>query len=57
MNSFVFLGAALASWAFGVVAGRGAASGWSASYTCGLIFAVASLAIASALIAYRLSPR
>lgn len=57
MNSFVFLGAALASWAFGAVAGYGAASGWSASYTYGFIFAVASLAIAAALIPYRLSPR
>nr|WP_157038787.1 MFS transporter [Rhodopseudomonas palustris] len=57
MNTFVFLGAAVASWAFGAIAGFGTASGWSASSTYSLIFAVASLTIVAALIPYRVSPR
>jgi predicted MFS family arabinose efflux permease len=57
MNSFVFLGSALASWAFGAIAGYGSTIGWSAASIYGVIFAVASLTIVAALVPYRSSPR
>ena len=57
MNSFVFLGSALASWAFGAVAGHGTASQWGTASTYTLLFAVAALMIIAALIPYRFSPR
>jgi len=57
MNSFVFLGAALASWAFGAVAGLGTAGQWNTTSIYALMFALAALAIIGALIPYRFSPR
>lgn len=56
LNTFVFLGAALASWGFGWIAERSAALGHGASVAFGTIFLVSAVALVLSLVAYACSP-
>jgi predicted MFS family arabinose efflux permease len=56
LNSFVFLGSALASWVFGLIANTGEASDLSASAIYALIFATAAWLVLVGLSAYAFSP-
>jgi predicted MFS family arabinose efflux permease len=56
LNTFVFLGSALTSWAFGMIANAGANAAWSFSKTYAAIFLSAVLVVALALLAYLFSP-
>src|SRR5207253_11193373 len=56
LNTFVFLGSALTSWAFGMIANQGATAGWPVAKTYAAIFLSAAAAVALALLAYLFSP-
>ena len=57
LNTFVFFGAALASWGFGWIAERGASTGIGAAAAFGSIFLAAAVALVIGLAAYAWSPR
>ncbi|MDP9898948.1 MFS transporter [Variovorax ginsengisoli] len=57
LNTFVFVGAALASWGFGWIAQRASLQGLGAAAAFGNIFATAALALVLGLLAYAWSPR
>ncbi|PVY80785.1 putative MFS family arabinose efflux permease [Cupriavidus alkaliphilus] len=56
LNTFVFLGSALASWAFGLIANAGHVRGWPPPSTYAAIFLSAAVLIAAALVPYWFSP-
>ncbi|WP_434475895.1 MFS transporter [Cupriavidus taiwanensis] len=56
LNTFVFLGSALASWAFGLIANAGHVRGWPLPSTYAAIFLSAAVLIALALVPYCFSP-
>ncbi len=56
LNSFVFLGSAVVSAAYGWIAEAGQRRGWSAAATFGWIFVAAALWLLMGLVAYRRSP-
>ncbi|MBK5002614.1 MFS transporter [Pseudomonas sp. S31] len=56
LNSFVFLGSALTSWVFGLIADAGKAAGTPAPVTYAWIFATAALLLVLGLAAYAFSP-
>ena len=57
LNTFVFLGTAVTSWAFGLIADAGQRSGWPATTTYGAIFACATALVLAGLVPYAFSPR
>lgn len=56
LNTFVFLGSALTSWGFGVIANVGHLRHWAASATYAAIFLTAVMLVAAALVPYAFSP-
>ncbi len=56
LNTFVFLGSALASWAFGMIASFGDAARWPVSRTYAAIFLSAGVLVAAAVVPYLFSP-
>ncbi|KQP12190.1 MFS transporter [Pseudorhodoferax sp. Leaf267] len=56
LNTFVFLGAALASWAFGLIADAGHQAGWTLEQTWSGIFVCAGVLMLGGLLAYVFSP-
>jgi len=56
LNTAVFLGSALASWGYGLIANAGHVRGWSPSGTYAAIFACAAALVAVALLPYLFSP-
>ncbi|PZX32322.1 putative transporter, MFS family [Cupriavidus phytorum] len=56
LNTFVFLGSALTSWAFGLIANAGHVRGWPLPSTYAAIFLSAAVLIAAALVPYWFSP-
>jgi predicted MFS family arabinose efflux permease len=57
LNTFVFLGAAIASWAFGQVADAGQRAGWTLDATWSAIFSCAGLLVLLGALPYVWSPR
>ena len=57
LNTFVFIGAALASWGFGWIAQQAGLQGLDAAAGFGRIFATAAVALVLGLLAYAWSPR
>ncbi|KWR91881.1 MFS transporter [Cupriavidus sp. IDO] len=56
LNTFVFLGSALASWAFGLIANAGHVRQWPMPTTYSAIFLCAAMMIAASLVPYLFSP-
>lgn len=56
LNTFVFLGSALTSWAFGQIADAGHRAGWALDQTWSAIFACAAALMLLGMLAYALSP-
>ncbi len=56
LNTFVFLGSALTSWGFGVIANIGHLRNWTPSATYAAIFLTAAALIVAALVPYAFSP-
>lgn len=57
LNSFVFLGSALAAWAFGQIADAGQRARWPLEWTWSAIFGCAGLLVLFGALPYALSPR
>lgn len=57
LNTFVFIGAALASWGFGWIAQQASLQGLDAATGFGRIFATAAVMLVLGLLAYAWSPR
>ena len=57
LNSFVFLGSALAAWAFGLIADAGQRAHWPAASSYGAIFGCAAALVLAGLLPYAFSPR
>ncbi len=57
LNTFVFLGSALASWAFGQIADAGQGAQWPLAQTWSAIFASAVLLVLLGIVPYAFSPR
>ncbi len=57
LNTFVFLGSAATSWAFGLIADASQRNGWNASDTYGWIFVSATAVVLSGALIYALSPK
>jgi len=56
LNTFVFLGSALTSWGFGLIANLGHTQQWAVSTTYSAIFLTAAALVAAALVPYWFSP-
>lgn len=56
LNTFVFLGSALTSWAFGLIANAGHVRQWPVASTYAAIFVSAAVLVAVSLIPYFFSP-
>ncbi|AJG24243.1 MFS transporter [Cupriavidus basilensis] len=56
LNTFVFLGSALASWGFGMIASMGDARHWPVAKTYSTIFLTAAVVVALAVAPYFFSP-
>ena len=56
LNTAVFLGSALASWGYGLIANAGHVRGWAPSSTYAAIFACAAALVAVGLLPYLFSP-
>lgn len=57
LNSFVFLGSALAAWAFGLIADAGQRAQWTPAASYGAIFGCAAALVLAGLLPYAFSPR
>ncbi|MDI3381707.1 MFS transporter [Xenophilus aerolatus] len=57
LNSFVFLGSALAAWAFGLIADWGQRAQWAPAASYGAIFGCAAVLVLAGLLPYAFSPR
>jgi predicted MFS family arabinose efflux permease len=57
LNSFVFLGSALAAWAFGLIADWGQRAQWAPAASFAAIFGCAAALVLAGLLPYALSPR
>lgn len=57
LNSFVFLGSALAAWAFGLIAEAGQRHQWTPATSYGAIFGCAAALVFAGLLPYVFSPR
>ena len=57
VNSFVFLGSALAAWAFGLIAEAGQRHQWTPAASYGAIFGCAAALVLAGLLPYVFSPR
>ncbi len=57
LNSFVFLGSALAAWAFGLIADAGQRHQWAPAASYGAIFGCAAALVLAGLLPYAFSPR
>jgi predicted MFS family arabinose efflux permease len=57
LNSFVFLGSALAAWAFGLIADAGQRHQWAPAASYGAIFGCAAALVLAGLLPYVFSPR
>jgi MFS family permease len=57
LNSFVFLGSALAAWAFGLIADWGQRAHWAPEASYGAIFGCAAVLVLAGLLPYAFSPR
>ena len=56
LNTFVFLGSALTSWAFGQIADAGHRAGWAQDQIWSAIFACAGALLLLGILGYALSP-
>jgi len=56
LNTFVFLGSAVTSWSFGLIANQGHLRDWPVAYTYAAIFLTAVAVVALALVPYYFSP-
>ncbi|MGO4329790.1 MFS transporter [Cupriavidus sp. 2TAF22] len=56
LNTFVFLGSALTSWGYGMIASLGDAAHWPVSRTYAAIFLAAGVLVAAAVVVYLFSP-
>ncbi|MCY1299256.1 hypothetical protein D9M70_487780 [compost metagenome] len=56
LNTFVFLGSALTSWAFGLIANAGHVRQWPVASTYAAIFVSAAVLVAVSLVPYFFSP-
>lgn len=57
LNSFVFLGTALAAWAFGLIADWGQRAQWAPAASYAAIFGCAAVLVLAGLLPYAFSPR
>jgi hypothetical protein len=56
LNTFVFLGSALTSWGFGMIASLGELQRWPVAKTYSAIFLTAGVLVALAVVPYLFSP-
>ena len=56
LNTFVFLGSALTSWGYGLIANMGHVQRWGEPATYAAIFLSAAMLVAAALVPYFFSP-